>query len=121
MNIRVINLRHVPRDKPQENLINISRMPHPGAAQHLRGLGNPYRPSESDAPGSTLPRYTQLLKQHLMTTDASPMRRDFALLVAHARAQEQSAELQLGCWCADPKMCHARIVARALRAQLENR
>jgi hypothetical protein len=112
MNIAVINLKTLPETSSAQRF-NVSRMHHGAGGEHLRALGNPWRPTQG--PGSTLDRYRTWLDSSLQTNTAQ-----YRALARICAAAEQGA-VELACWCNDPSTCHASIVRERVLAHLQVR
>lgn len=109
--LNVVNLKTAGPAEPGVTRFNVSRMPHGNGGEHLRALGNPYRPTHA---GSTLPDYYRWLRSKLHTD--SPQRASIQRICDEAAAG--TSIIELACWCADPESCHASIVAKAARHRL---
>lgn len=77
-------------------------------------LGNPFRLEEESQRKKVVGLYRKWFEEKLAEGDATVV----AELERLARLAERQAELRLTCWCA-PKLCHAEVVAEALRERLE--
>lgn len=77
-------------------------------------LGNPFRLEEESEREKVVGLYRKWLEGRLAEREPAVI----GELERLARLAERQGELRLTCWCA-PRLCHAEVVAEALRERLE--
>jgi hypothetical protein len=88
-------------------------MPHALGGVHCRALGNPYRPAAGQI-GSTLPAYHAWLRDALRDPASAQMQ-----ALGEICDAAELGPVELACWCEDPALCHASIVAKAVHRHLK--